>query len=116
MTTLTLNYRTARHKLKSIAVPRMDLRLLYFLAVMLFLSMLVLYIININQLTKGAYLIKNYNKDVSALVEENGVLQARFAESDFLGAVQERARALSFEKTSQIHYVQMVESSLGMAQ
>jgi len=77
--------------------------------------MLVIYVVLINNLTQGSYLIKNYNKQMDTLLTQNKNLQTSFAESGFLGNVQDRVQALSFEKTTQITYVQLLDNSLGMA-
>ena len=115
MTTLTLNYRVINNKVKSIHLPKVNWKVLYALGVLFLLSMLIFYIFFINELTKGAYMIKNYNKEMNKLSDENKVLQASFAESGFLGDVEDKLRNLSFEKTTQVKYVQILESSLGMA-
>ncbi len=115
MTTTTLSYRALQHKIIPLNFIKINLKLVYFLAILFSLVMLVFYIFTVNELTKGAYLIKNYNKEVVSLLEENRNLQTNFAESDFLGLAQEKAKELSFEKTTNVTYIQILQNSLAEA-
>ncbi len=67
------------------------------------------------QLTQGAYLIKKYNKEVGSLTAQNKTLETGFAESGFLGSVQEKAQALNFEKTTGVTYITVMSGSLAEA-
>ena len=118
MTTVTLGYRAIHHKIKLISFPKINYKIFYLLAILLSLLilMLIFYVYSINELTKGTYLIKNYNKEIDNLSKENRVLQTNFAESGFLEKVQEKVKELSFEKTKEIKYIQILESSLADAQ
>ena len=117
--TLGLSYRAVSHKIKnrvlSLHFIKINWKVVYFLAFLALVSMIVFYILMVNQLTKGAYLIKNYNKDVTALLKENKILEASFAESGFLGGVQEKAKELSFHKTTGVTYINILQNSLAEA-
>jgi hypothetical protein len=113
--TLRLHYRAIGKKVASGQLIHIPFKFIYFLMAVCSLCLLVLYIVNVNQLTQGAYTIKNYNKEVSSLSAENDNLQATFAESSFLGTVQEQAQALSFEKVTNVKYVQILQNSLAQA-
>ncbi len=115
MTTTTLSYRAIHSKIYSVNFIKINLKLIYFLAVLFSLIMLIFYIFRVNELTQGAYLIKNYNKEISSLLAENRNLQTNFAESSFLGLAQERAKELNFEKTTDVKYIQILQSSLAEA-
>lgn len=75
-------------------------------------ALLVFYVFSINELTRGVYTIKNYNKQVSVLLKENKALANRFSSNNFLIKAQERAQELSFQKTEDISYVQVLETSI----
>lgn len=107
MTTLALSYRAIHNKIKSADLPRVPWKFWYAVGLVFLLAMVVLYIYGINELTKGAYLIKSYNREISKLSDENGMLEATFAESGFLESVQQRVKALGFEKTTQVTYVEL---------
>jgi hypothetical protein len=115
MTTIALSARGISHRSKSLGLPVFNWKAGYGLAIMTLAGMLVVYVVLINNLTQGSYLIKSYNKQMDALLTQNKNLQTSFAESGFLGNVQNRVSELSFEKTTQITYVQILDNSLGMA-
>ena len=112
MTTATLSYRAVNHKFQSVSFPRINWKIVYMLAILLSVVMLVFYVYLVNQLTRGTYLIKNYNKEISALSKENNSLETSFAQSGFLGSVQDKVTQLSFEKTTEVKYVQILGNSL----
>lgn len=115
MTTLTLGYRAIGHKIKTAALPAIHWKSLLWLVSFFFLASLVAYIILVNQLTRGAFLIKDYNRTVDNLISQSKNLETSFAESGFLGNVQQKAAALSFEKTTKVSYVKMLDNSLTLA-
>ncbi len=116
MTTLALNYRAINNKIKSATMPKINWKLFYAVSVGSAFLMLVFYIYAINTLTGGSYVIKNYNKELVKLEQENVALQASVASSGFMGSVQERARELNFEKTTQVTYIEVIGNSLAKAQ
>jgi len=116
MTTLALRQRSASHLVKSLALPGINWKLVYGFGIGALLLLLVFYIYCINTLTGGSYLIKNYNKEIQALQVQNSNLEAGFALSGFMGTVQEKAKELSFEKTTQVTYIEIVGPSLAKAQ
>ena len=112
MTTLALGYRTIQKKLTNAGALKVPWKGLLFLGAAVALALLVLYVAFVNQLTGGAYLIKNYNKEVNLLLQEYSALEAHFQEAGFLGGVQDNAKMLGFEKTGEITYVQILNNSL----
>lgn len=77
--------------------------------------LLVFYVYQVNYLTGGTYLINNYNKDIRVLSEENRSLEMGFAESSFLGQVQQKTQELGFLKTTAIKYVQVSVNLLALS-
>lgn len=77
--------------------------------------LLLFYIFEVNQLTQGSFLIKNYNKDIKNLLVENRDLQTNFGQASFLVSVQDKAQALNFEKTTHVTYVKILQSFLAEA-
>ena len=115
MTTLTLTRQAVQEKNRTVKFPRVAWKTLYLIGAALLLTMLVFYVYLVNQLTGGSYLIKNYHREISSLETKSKVLQTNFAESGFLGNVQEKMKELNFEKTTQVTYVQLAGNPLGMA-
>lgn len=115
MTTATLNYRAIHSKITSVNFPIIKLKIVYLTFILLSLLMLVFYVYSVNQLTKGTLIIKNYYKEIGLLTKENRSLEISLAEAGFLGRAAERAGELSFEKTKNIKYIQILEGSLAKA-
>ena len=115
MTTLTLSYRAIGRKIESVSFPKINWKIVYVSGILLSLLMLVFYIFLVNELTRGAYLIKNYGKEINLLSGENRILETNSTGVGLLGQVMERAKELSFEETKNIKYVQILESSLAKA-
>jgi|SRR3989344_421415 len=113
--TLRLHYRAIQNKVTSIQAIKINWKLLYFLAFMCSLAMLVFYVFGVNQLIQGTYLIKNYNKEIKNLLAENRSLEVVGTEASFLGLTQAKAQELSFQKSTDITYVHVLESSLAKA-
>lgn len=77
---------------------------------------LVFYVFYVNELTKGSYAIKNYEKEISSLSDKNSKLETAFAQAGFLRNIEQRAGELNFEKIKEIKYIQVLNSSLAKAQ
>ncbi len=115
MTTLTLSIRSINHKIHALSLPRPNWKTMYIFGITLIVLMLISYSFLINKITGEAYVIKNDTKQIETLSQENKSLEINFAKSDFLANIMEQAQGLSFEKTTNIKYVQMLESSLAQA-
>jgi len=80
------------------------------------LALLVFYVWQINDLTKGSYLINSYEKQISKLSDENKNLEVSFAENSFLGQALEKIQALNFQKTTSVKYIQISGSPVATIQ
>lgn len=114
MTTTTLKYRSVQDKIAILSFPKINWKLIYFCGGLFLLVTLIFYVFAINELTKGTYLIKKYNKDVDILLQENRILEANAAKTVFLEDLEFRAKSLGFERTAEVKYLQIVENYLGM--
>src|SRR3989344_4973308 len=112
MTTLTLNIKSAQDKISSLEVKRLNFKIIYLLGIFTIIFMLFLYVFLVNNLTGGVYLIKNYNKELNLISNQNKTLETNFAKINFLNNISEGAKAMSFEKTKNIKYIQILENSL----
>lgn len=88
---------------------------MYILGIATCLLLSVFYVFAINQLTSGAYTIKNYNKEVASLSKENRTMEAQVADSGLLDQIHVTVNQLGFEKTSEIKYVEIVGTSVASA-
>ena len=117
MTTLALSYRAISHKISSVNLPKIKInwKIVYSSGILLSLLMLVFYVYLVNGLTMGTYLIRNYDKEINLLLDENKILENSFTKISLFKQVTDKAKELSFEKTTNIKYVQIIESSLAKA-
>ncbi len=112
---LRLRHQAAQSKIAFVQIININVKLVYSLLALCCLAMLVFYILTINMLTAGAYLIKSDTRQLQALLAENDSLQTNVAQASFLGFAQEKAQELNFEKTTNIKYVQILQNSLAVA-
>ena len=116
MTTATLNlYRVQKSlqaKMDSVDIPAINWKVVCFSGFFVSLALLVFYVCQINDLTRGSYLINTYEKQISKLSDENKNLQISFAESSFLGQALVKIQALNFQKTTSVKYIQILDNSV----
>jgi len=118
MTTTALRlssiHKKTQTKLETLEMPKINWKLIFIACVFVFLALWVLYTFSINGLTRGAFTIKSYEKQISELMQENRKLEVTFAENNFLGQVQQKTQDLNFEKVTQIKYVELPNNSLAL--
>ncbi|MCX6718602.1 MAG: hypothetical protein NTY81_03335 [Candidatus Staskawiczbacteria bacterium] len=118
MTTIALNYSIVQKKIQakvdSVEVPSVNWKAICFAGFFMSLFLLVFYVWQINDLTKGSYLMNTYEKQISQLSDENKNLQISSAESSFLGQAVVKIQALNFQKTSSVKYMQIPDSSVAV--
>ena len=117
MTTAVLDYlkvqKRIQTKVGAISFPEINWKMICVFGFIICLPLLVLYVWQINSLTKGTYLVNSYEKQINKLSSENKNLQVSFAENSFLGEALQKIQALNFEKTTSVKYVQIPDSSVG---
>ncbi len=116
MTTLTLSYRILKAKTKSASLPDINLKVICLFCCLSLILLLAVYIFLVNQLTLGAYLIKNYNKEINQLSEQNRSLEINLAQVNFMGQISKKAFSMDFQKTTQINYIKLFNDSLASAE
>ena len=119
MTTIALNYlkvqRKIQTKVNSVSLPEINWKAVCFVGSFMSLALLVFYVWQINDLTRGSYVINNYEKQISKLSEENKNLEISFAEDSFLGQALLKIQALNFQKTTSVKYIQILDGSVAAA-
>jgi hypothetical protein len=115
MTTTTISYHANRSRAVSLGIPGIPWKLLYVFGIATILMLVVFYVFEIHDLTNGTYQIRQYEKQIGTLNDQNGVLETHFAQAGFLGSVQDKATQLSFVKTTSVQYIQILENSLASA-
>jgi hypothetical protein len=111
MTTLALSYHKAQKnlqaKIDSLNFPAVNWKAVCFAGFFMVLALLVFYVWQINDLTRGFYLTNTYEKQINKLSEENKNLEISFAENSFLGQALEKIKALNFQKATSVKYIQI---------
>ena len=107
---------TAILKIDSIDLPVINWKAVCFIGFFLALPLLVFYVFQINDLTRGSYLVNSYEKQIIKISEENKTLQVSFAESSFLGQALEKVKALNFQKinSASVKYMQIPDDSVAV--
>ena len=112
MTTYILNPSVFYNRLCLIKLPKLNLRIFWILGCFLVLSLSVFYVFQINEITKGGYLTKNYLKKINSLSQESQSLEINFASTSSLAIVSEKVGTLDLERVERIKYIQILEGSL----
>lgn len=115
MTTVSISSKVISGK-QALNIPRVNWKMVYILGLAMCFMSFVFYIASINQLTKGAYLVKTYNQKISVLTKENKVMELNYAEKALLDKMHTKVNELGFEKISSIKYVEVSNGSLAKAQ
>lgn len=115
MTAIALAYSSINKKIGSFELPVIDWKKVVIAGFFALASLLVFYVYEINNLTAGAYVIKDYEGQISDLSKENRVLETKFAQNNLLEGITEKTQELGFEKTQEIKYIQIMNTSLAKA-
>ena len=122
MTTATLSLsrvqRNLQSKINSIDLPAVNWKVVCFIGFFMSLALLIFYVWQINELTRGYYLINSYEKQITNLSAENKNLEVSFAENSFLGHALAETQALNFQKVASASekYIEILDSSAQLPQ
>ena len=115
MTTAVLGYLRVQKKIQtkvsSMSFPEVNWKAVCFVGFFISLALLVFYVWQVNDLTRGSYTINSYENQISKLSDENKNLEISFAENSFLGQALEKIQALNFQKTTSVKYIKILDSS-----
>jgi predicted membrane protein len=108
----TLIHSIAYNKAAVLILPRINWKIIFILEVMVISFLLIFCVFEINELTKGAYLIKDYEKEIINLSRENKNLEMSLARTNFMATIGEKTQQLGFEKVKEVKYIQILENSV----
>jgi len=91
---------------------RLSLRAFWIFSFISIISLLVLYIFQVNFLVSENYLIQDYQKKLNVLTRENRDLEIRFEQVNSLENIESLLSALNFEKVNKIHYIRVLEGEI----
>ena len=119
MTTAVLTYSGVQKRIRSrvsdITFPRINWKLVCFVIFFVCLSLLVYYVWQVRYLTSSTYLVSGYEQQIDKLLDEKKNIEVGFAESSFLGQVQQKVRDLNFQKATAVIYIQLPDTFLASA-
>ena len=75
----------------------------------LIIALLVTYIVQVNSLTRETYQIKDYQKKINKISQENETLISDGLKLSSLSSIETTIKDYGFEKTQKIHYIQVLE-------
>jgi len=110
------NARTkARARAKFFEMPQINWSKLCVFGIILATGLLLFYVYQINVLTKKTYLVAKHEAAIDEISQANRRLQIEFAENSLLGQVPQKALLLSLQKSTDVKYIQVSDSSLADA-
>ncbi len=78
----------------------------------LLFGLLGLYIFQVNEITKGMFLVKNYNKKLENLLQENKILEIKFSQLNSLENLGLLVSQLNFDEAGKIDYIKIPEGTV----
>ena len=91
---------------------RFNLQKIWILLGLLTVSFLAFYIFQVNSLTKEVYTIKNYEKNMAQLSQENEDLEINFSKSSSFVNLDAYLQTQNFEKTATVKYIPILENQV----
>ncbi|HUW71633.1 MAG TPA: hypothetical protein VMV66_00335 [Candidatus Humimicrobiaceae bacterium] len=78
----------------------------------LIISLLVLYVFQINALTGENYLLTSQEKKILEIKKEAEILKIDFAKANSLANIEDYFQNRGFKKTNEVKYIRILESSV----
>jgi len=91
---------------------KFSLKAFWIITLILIGTLLIFYIFQINEMTKGIYLLKIYERKIADLSKENKTLEITSSQLNSLENLEGLVKNLNFEKIDKIHYIRVLESQV----
>lgn len=101
-------------KANTFSLPKFNQNVLLLVLGFISICLLFLYIVNVNALTRGSYIVKEYDKKITLISDEKKNLEISFQQNNFLDSMQQKAATLGFSKVDRLKYVQ-ISNDLNLA-
>jgi DNA primase large subunit len=88
------------------------LKIFWILAFILIISLLILYVFQINALTGENYLLTKQEKKITEIRKESEVLKIDFAKANSLVNIENYFQNRGFAKTNEVKYIRILETSV----
>jgi len=90
----------------------LNYKLFWVLTLTLLFLFSAIYIFQINSLASQIYTLKNYEKKITQLSQENKILEINFSKVNSLNNLETYLSNQNFEKVSQVKYIRMRETEI----
>lgn len=90
----------------------LSLKILKISFFILIISLLLLYIFQVNSLVSENYFLKNQEKKLEDLKKEKEILEINFSQARSLANLENYFQNHDFKKASQVKYIQILEASV----
>jgi len=94
----------------------LSLKMIWVLMFVAILSLLIIYIFQINFLTREVYDFKNYEKNLTILSQENAALEINFSRVNSLENIENYLESQNFKKVTQVKYIHILETEIAKNQ
>ncbi|PJE69476.1 MAG: hypothetical protein COU98_01830 [Candidatus Staskawiczbacteria bacterium CG10_big_fil_rev_8_21_14_0_10_38_10] len=91
---------------------KINLKMFWVFNFVIIISLLVFYVLQVNEITRESYLIKNHLETLENLSQESKVFEINFAQNSSLENIKKMAEELNFGKVDRVKYIQVLEGVL----
>ena len=112
MITQSLIYPIPQTKLFSSRILRVSRRAIWIFGFIGLVSLLGLYVFQINQMAKSDYLVESHEQRIKGLSHGNKTLEINFAQANALGNIENLVNNLNFEKAGEVDYIRVIGSTV----
>lgn len=90
----------------------LNLNFLWIIIFISIISLLVIYVFQVNALTYESYLLKNQEKKLTEIKKEKENLEINFSQAHSLANIENYFQEQNFKRTNQVKYLQILETSI----
>jgi hypothetical protein len=90
----------------------LNLRIFWAISIILITFLLIFYVFQVNEMTRGSYLIKNDEKKITELSNENKNLQISLSQTNSLENLEKAVCGLGYTKVEKVKYIQILEGKV----
>ena len=92
--------------------PQISLKIFWVLSLISILTLLILYVFQVNSFTGENYLLKNQERKLTEIKKEKEILEINFSQARSLANIENYFQNQNFEKANQVKYIQILETSV----
>lgn len=89
-----------------------NLKILWVFALVLIITLLVLYLFQISYLTARTYQLQSYQEKIAELSETKKILEINSAKLNYLENITSKGEELGLERIDTINYIQVIDAAV----